>query len=699
MIKKLNLAAKLGIILGAVVFLGIVSIAGITLNNVKQSSYNQASEQAKQVSNTFSKDVKAEFIEMQTTAEEVNDTIMFSKKLGNLGREQVFQLLKDRLDKNKKAFAVYTLWEPNAFDGKDASYANKENATGRFNAYVSRADGNIGVSTITDYDKEDFYLLPKETKKTCLVEPYIYKINGKDTLMTSIVIPILDENSNFMGIAGIDIALTKLQEDTAKTKPMGGFASIITDKGTFVSHGLKPECINKNVLDLDKTQAESLKRVAKGESFEVHEKTASTGLYAIKSYVPITLPGVDSKWSFISVIPDTQIYTEYNQLFKIILGMTLVITLGIIAAILVLVKKMLHPVSLACNHLEVIANADFTIEVPKKLLKKQDELGTLAKSIEKMQSSIRELVQGVKEESLNVENAVTDAVIQIKDLTLNIEEVASTTEELSASMEETAASTEEMNATSNEIERAVEIIAGKAKEGANSANEIDERAKKLRENFIESEKRGLKVYKEAREKLENALEESKSVEEITALSNTIMEITAQTNLLALNAAIEAARAGEAGKGFAVVADEIRKLAEHSKEAVEKIQEITEKVTSSVNNLAQSANGMMEHMTNNVNKDYKVMLDATDKYSMDAEFIKNMVSEFDNISSQIFDSIKDMSGVIEGVTIAANEGANGTSNIAEKTTIVVEKAQDTKELSELAKEGNERLVELVSKFKV
>lgn len=67
MFKKLNLATKLSITLGIVVLLGIAIIEGVTLKKVQQSSYNQASEQAKQVSNAFAKDIQGDFKVSQTT--------------------------------------------------------------------------------------------------------------------------------------------------------------------------------------------------------------------------------------------------------------------------------------------------------------------------------------------------------------------------------------------------------------------------------------------------------------------------------------------------------------------------------------------------------------------------------------------------------------------------------------------------------
>ena len=50
----------------------------------------------------------------------------------------------------------------------------------------------------------------------------------------------------------------------------------------------------------------------------------------------------------------------------------------------------------------------------------------------------------------------------------------------------------------------------------------------------------------------------------------------------MNASIEAARAGSAGAGFAVVSEEIGKLADSSRETVDKIQEFTSQIGESVN---------------------------------------------------------------------------------------------------------------------
>ena len=100
-----------------------------------------------------------------------------------------------------------------------------------------------------------------------------------------------------------------------------------------------------------------------------------------------------------------------------------------------------------------------------------------------------------------------------------------------------------------------------------------------------------------------AVEASKSVNEIEKLTENILNIATQTNLLALNASIEATRAGEAAQGFAVVADEIRQLADSSRETANNIQEISGKVIEAVNNLSANATEMIRFVDEKVALDY------------------------------------------------------------------------------------------------
>ena len=177
------------------------------------------------------------------------------------------------------------------------------------------------------------------------------------------------------------------------------------------------------------------------------------------------------------------------------------------------------------------------------------------------------------------------------------------------------------------------------------------------------------VFYGTKAELEKAIENSKVVEQISILSESIVQITSQTNLLALNASIEAARAGEAGRGFTVVAEEIRKLAEQSKGVVSKIQSITDQVKDSVNHLAESSNKLLEFMSTDVNSDYISMLEIADKYNQDASFVRSMVSDFDSTSNDLLKSVDNVLHDIDNISQAASDCADNSLIIKDKLRVI------------------------------
>lgn len=331
-------------------------------------------------------------------------------------------------------------------------------------------------------------------------------------------------------------------------------------------------------------------------------------------------------------------------------------------------------------------------------IKSRDEVGAMAGALNQFMESIRNSFREVSDESLMVGKSVAAASSHIDSLNGAIEEISATTQQLSAGMEETAASSEEVNAAASEIDSAVATIAKKAQDGAETANEISERADMLKEELSEKQRQGFAVFEEVKGRLEQALEESKEVEKINVLANSIYDITSQTNLLSLNASIEAARAGEAGRGFAVVASEIGKLAVDSENAVSQIQTISDTVRRSVNNLADTSNDLLKYITESVYKDYDAMLSATDSYKMDAEYVQNLVNDLSRTTQELTSSVNNITNAITEVAQSAGEGAAGTTNIASKSGEAVSESSKVVSETDKVKASVDNLVNSINQFK-
>ncbi|MCB8818395.1 methyl-accepting chemotaxis protein [Desulfosporosinus shakirovi] len=587
----------------------------------------------------------------------------------------------------------------NSWEDKNKILQEETIRNGYTSMLIASLDGSTNMTTGTEINIKDREYFQKAIGgNRAISEPIISKDDG--SLIIVYAVPIKQGGA----IVGVLAALkdgNDLSEITNDiTFGKSGKAFMIDEKGTKVAHYNSELVINMD-NDFNNVQQNSKLESLVTLEKQMTEGKAGVGEYEYNGEIKYLgfAPVEGTGWSLAVASPKDEVMSGIKTMRKSVLIVSVFVLFLSLGVGYFVSKLISNPILLASEHLKVIATGDFTHEFPQELIARKDEIGALTKAIETMQKSVRDVVNGVILESRNVESSVITSVQAINELTQQIEEVSSTTEELSAGMEETAASTEEMSATATEIERAVGSIAQKAQEGAVSAGEISRRASELKQNAISSQKSAQDLYLISQDKLIQAIEKSKAVEQINVLSDSILQITSQTNLLALNAAIEAARAGEAGRGFAVVADEIRKLAENSKSTVNEIQEVTKQVVSSVENLSESSARVLAFIDTQVLKDYQSMVKTGEQYYKDAEFVDSLVTDFSATSEELTASIQEMAKVIEEIAVAANQGAEGTTNIAQKSITVVEKSDEVRKQADVSKESSENLLKIVARFTV
>lgn len=312
---RLSIAQKLIFSIGLLVILSfglLVTAHLIKLyhSNLRESELLAQTESMAYI-NPFTKTMDQTMMMLETL--EVTMTQMGKNQMQN--REYIVELLKQMLIKHPDLLGVYTLWEPNAYDGKDAFYKNKnsyDDATGRFIPYVVREDQSIQLLAIANYeDKEkgSFYQTPKLTKSFSLIEPYSYDVDGKSIMMISLVLPLLNEQNEFLGIVGADISLESMQKQIEAFRPLGGYSTIITTDNQYLANGKYPELVNTPYrLWSNKAELEAMKGTDSRIAYTRDSQDKETVLRLLH---PILVHNV--LWHIETIIPKKNMLSNYYK--------------------------------------------------------------------------------------------------------------------------------------------------------------------------------------------------------------------------------------------------------------------------------------------------------------------------------------------------------------------------------------------------
>ncbi len=326
----------------------------------------------------------------------------------DIGRDDVNAIMRRVLQDNPSVLGVYTCWEPDAFDGKDAEYQGKpgHDKTGRFIPYVCRdASGKIVEEPLFDYDKSgtgDYYQLPKTTAKECLLDPYIYPVAGKDTLITSLVVPILVDGK-FVGIAGVDFKLAFLQELADKVDLYDGSAelAIISYGGTLAGVTGHAKLVGEHGDRFFGDLSGDLPTIQKGDG--LYRQNAEL----LEVFTPLKVGATTTPWSVSVRIPADKVMVRATSQMWLMVGIGATCAIAGLGAMWVVARGISTPIKRIIEGLTAGAGqtASAAGEVSSSSQSLAQGTSEQAAAIEETTSSIEEMSSMIKQNADNAQEA------------------------------------------------------------------------------------------------------------------------------------------------------------------------------------------------------------------------------------------------------------------------------------------------------
>ncbi len=370
------------------------------------------------------------------------------------------------------------------------------------------------------------------------------------------------------------------------------------------------------------------------------------GVPVLSVFEVLDLYNGQAKWVVIAEIDKEEAFAPASELqTSLIIVSSIILVIAVIVVLITTYKIIINPLEEVVKYIKAIMS-DHAIDLTQTIdLKKDDEIGLIAKNLSSLIEKLKTFLSEVK--GTSVQNSSV-----AKELTASAQNVEQNVEESVSIVEKTTDNAKEMQ---NEITGSIEI-AKESKENIIQANAHLEEAKGDVVLLSSKVQEAAEIENELSHNMESL---SRDADEVKSILVVIEDIADQINLLALNAAIEAARAGEHGRGFAVVADEVRKLAERTQKSLAEINATINVVVQSIMDASMKMNTNSQEIQELVNRAQNV----EEKINMSVSIVNEAVLASESAVSDFEKTGQNIEGIVHNI--------EQINNISERTAGSVE----------------------------
>jgi methyl-accepting chemotaxis protein len=725
----MKIRIRLSILVIAIIVVVISVISIIILSRASEMQKRTAIEGTTNLADMYASDIQRRFENYMQTAVLLSK-IMKDYETVDLSQRRIRYngIIRSLLVENENYLGIFTIWKPNALDGRDAEFANTAGTdeTGR---YLSRYHRDSGVITLSPFEAYN-EVLEAASGNMDIANPVWREARGSPVLVVDVTAPIVSSRGELVGLVGVNIDISAMQDIVLGIKPYGtGIATVYSNDGTVAAHNI-PARTGLHMTETDAPlfkgyTAQALECIQQGKSLMFQEHSPALGVDLQIIIEPFRVSETTTPWSIMIALPLDKVLAEIRALtfFTIILSLTAMIATGVI--IFFVAGRIAKPIVNVSRTLKDISEGegDLTKQIA---VKSKDEIGDLARYFNMTLEKIGGLVITIKKQAVTLSNIGTDlssnmteTAAAINEITTNIQSIKSRVLSQSASVTETNATMEQILININKLNELIEQQSSGVSRSSSAIEQMLANIQSVTQTLIKNADNvrdlanaseiGRSGLQGVAEDIQEIARESEGLLEI----NSVMEnIASQTNLLSMNAAIEAAHAGEAGKGFAVVADEIRKLAESSGTQSKTISGILKKIKDAIDKIIKSTDGVLNKFEA-IDSGVKTVSDqegnirsAMEEQSTGSQQILEAIGQLTNIthlvksgsmemlegSNEVIQESKNLEMVTQEITDGMNEMATG----AEEINVAVSEVNN---ISGENKENIDILVQEVSRFKV